>query len=87
MNKNKERLEEKIIRAERLLEALANNKIDQAIVTDISELLLDYKNRLKKQREVQKRITPEKRLQYVRKYRAKQKLQSNIHKDLEDYLK
>lgn len=87
MNKNKERLEEKIIRAERLLEALANNKIDQAIVTDISELLLDYKNRLKKQREIQERITPEKRLQYVRKYRAKQKLQSNIHKDLEDYLK
>ena len=87
MNKQKERVEIKLIKAEKILKALSNNDLKPEIITEACELILDYKHRLKKQREAQKKITPEKRLEYVRKYRAKQKLQSNVANEIEDLLK
>lgn len=87
MNKNKERLEIKLVKAERVLKALSNNDLQPEIITEACGLILDYKNRMKKQIEAQKKITPEKRLKYVRKYRAKQKLQFNVANEIEDLLK
>lgn len=88
MNKQKERLEIKLVKVERVLKALSNNDLLQPeVLTEASELLLDYKHRLKNQKEAQRKITPEKRLEYTRKYRAKQKLQSNVANEIEKFLK
>lgn len=87
MNKQKGRLETKLFKTERVLKELTKDEISQGIITEAFELLLDYKSKLIKQQQAQKRISPEKRAQYVRTYRLKQKMQSNVGQEIEEFLK
>lgn len=87
MNKQKERLEIKLLRVEKVLEALYNDKLTPDVMNTIIEFLLDYKKKIQYQIKYKKKVSPEQKALYMKNYRAKQRAQSSASKNLEDLLK